>query len=486
MSEATGSGTLTTIGVALGTPAYMSPEQATADPAIDHRADIYAVGVVAYELLAGRLPFTGTPQQVLAAHVTETPAPVDKHRPGISPALASAVMRCLAKLPADRWQSAAELLAVLEPLATPSGGLTPTDARLQAVKPRTSRRALWIVGVVLLAVLAAASLALTRGGKITPSIVLGRSMQFTNDAGLQLDPAISPDGKLVAFAAGNSARARIYVRPIGGGRTFALTDDSAALQVEPQWSPDGSQLLFRTRSGVAVVPALGGRARALIANTLTDSVSTASWSPDGREIVYGKGDSILVTGADGQSHRVVATGILGGELVPVVAPGCLSSPAFRETRSRAIPAPTSPTRRRAASSSSRGGWRGGARDVGPRDEPESRMVADSEPALLHLQSRRTARHLRSGAHGERCAEGTADARDDGIEREIAFRDMRMRAARPACTPQRVDPPSLAHRAHFCARAFSSSNQCSLTTSSPDSPATVSRSIRNRLSSGEMS
>lgn len=309
VSEATGSGTLTTIGVALGTPAYMSPEQATADPAIDHRADIYAVGVVAYELLAGRLPFSGTPQQVLAAHVTETPAPVDKHRPGISPALASAVMRCLAKLPADRWQSAAELLAVLEPLATPSGGLTPTDARLKAVKPRASRRAIWIGGVVLLAVLAAASLALTRGGKITPSIALGRSMQFTNEGGLQIDPAISPDGKLVAFAAGNSARARIYVRPIGGGRTFALTEDSAALEVEPQWSPDGSRLLFRTRSGVAVVPALGGRARAIIANTHSDSVTSASWSPDGREIVYSKSDTVFVSSADGQSRRVVATGI---------------------------------------------------------------------------------------------------------------------------------------------------------------------------------
>ena len=309
VSEATSGGTLTTIGVALGTPAYMSPEQATADPAIDHRADIYAVGVVAYELLAGRLPFSGTPQQVLAAHVTEAPTPVDKHRPGISPALANAVMRCLAKLPADRWQSAAELLAVLEPLATPSGGLTPTDARLEAVKPPTSRHAYWIAGASVLAVLALGTVALTRSGKITPSIVLGRSTQFTNDAGLQLDPAISPDGKLVAFAAGNSARARIYIRPIGGGRTFALTDDSAALEVEPQWSPDGSQLLFRTRSGVAVVPALGGHPRALIANGLRDSVSSASWSPDGREIVYAKGDSIFVTGADGQSRRVVATGI---------------------------------------------------------------------------------------------------------------------------------------------------------------------------------
>src|SRR5262249_19241717 len=145
VTEATG-GTITTLGVALGTPAYMSPEQATAAPDIDHRADIYAVGVVAYELLAGRLPFTGTsPQQVLAAHVTETPEPVLKHRPTIHPQLAHAVMRCLAKRPADRWQSAAELLAVLEPLATPSGGTAPTEARIPATPAAPQRkRTMWM------------------------------------------------------------------------------------------------------------------------------------------------------------------------------------------------------------------------------------------------------------------------------------------------------------------------------------------------------
>ena len=309
VSEATIDGTLTTIGVALGTPSYMSPEQATADPGIDHRADIYAVGVVAYELLAGRLPFSGTPQQVLAAHVTETPVPVQQHRQGISPALSSAVMRCLAKLPADRWQSAAELLAVLEPLATPSGGLTPTDARLKPVTVPSSRRGRWVLAGAALAVLVAGAVAMAHARKITPSIAFGRATQFTTDAGLQIDPAISPDGKLVAFAAGNSARARIFIRPIGGGRVFPLTDDSAAFEVEPRWSPDGSQLLFRGGSGAAIAPALGGHARVIIPNSRTDSVATASWSPDGREIVFAKGDSIFITGADGQSRRVLAAGV---------------------------------------------------------------------------------------------------------------------------------------------------------------------------------
>jgi tetratricopeptide (TPR) repeat protein/tRNA A-37 threonylcarbamoyl transferase component Bud32 len=130
ISEATGRQQLTTEGVALGTPAYMSPEQAAADKHIDHRADIYAVGALAYELLAGRPPFVGaTPQAVLAAHVTQAVEPVAKHRETVPAPLAQLVMRCLEKKPADRWQSAEELLQQLEALTTPSGGVTPTGTQ---------------------------------------------------------------------------------------------------------------------------------------------------------------------------------------------------------------------------------------------------------------------------------------------------------------------------------------------------------------------
>ncbi len=127
VSASSGKSSLTSLGVALGTPAYMAPEQAAADPHVDHRADIYAVGTLAYEMLAGRTPFTApTPQALLAAHITQTPEPVAKHRPAVPPALNAVLMRCLEKRPADRWQSAAELLGQLEAAATPSGGLTPT------------------------------------------------------------------------------------------------------------------------------------------------------------------------------------------------------------------------------------------------------------------------------------------------------------------------------------------------------------------------
>ncbi|MEP7326074.1 MAG: protein kinase [Gemmatimonadota bacterium] len=118
---------LTSLGIALGTPAYMAPEQAAADPHTDHRADIYAVGALAYEMLTSLPPFTGpTPQSVLAAHVTQAPTPVTQRRPAVPPAMAMLVMRCLEKRPADRWQTADELMTQLAAIVTPTGGMTPT------------------------------------------------------------------------------------------------------------------------------------------------------------------------------------------------------------------------------------------------------------------------------------------------------------------------------------------------------------------------
>jgi tetratricopeptide (TPR) repeat protein len=125
VSEATGLDKLTKVGVALGTPTYMAPEQGIGDVHVDHRADIYAVGVLAYELLTGRPPFLGTtPQMILSAHIVDTPEPVTKYREAVPPALEQMVRKCLEKKAADRWQSAEELLLQLEALATPSGGVT--------------------------------------------------------------------------------------------------------------------------------------------------------------------------------------------------------------------------------------------------------------------------------------------------------------------------------------------------------------------------
>src|SRR5881296_2880263 len=142
LSQSTGRSSLTSAGVALGTPAYMAPEQAAADPHADHRCDIYAVGALAYEMLTGRPPFVrNSPQAVLAAQLSEAPVPVRMQRATVPPALAEAVMRCLEKRPADRWQSAEELLRLLEAMATPSEGTLPVAAARRTV----SRSRPWLL-----------------------------------------------------------------------------------------------------------------------------------------------------------------------------------------------------------------------------------------------------------------------------------------------------------------------------------------------------
>jgi serine/threonine protein kinase/tetratricopeptide (TPR) repeat protein len=105
---------LTTRGMTVGTPAYMAPEQATADPAADHRVDLYAFGVMAYELFTGHRPFAGkTAQELLVGHITKTPPDIAAHRPDLPASLARLVMRCLAKSPDER-PSAAEIVEILD------------------------------------------------------------------------------------------------------------------------------------------------------------------------------------------------------------------------------------------------------------------------------------------------------------------------------------------------------------------------------------
>ncbi|MBA3655875.1 MAG: protein kinase [Gemmatimonadaceae bacterium] len=162
---------LTSLGVALGTPAYMAPEQATADPNTDHRADIYALGVVAYEMLTGATPFSGrSPQAMLAAHVTESPDNVTKRRATIPPLLANLVMCCLEKRAADRPQTAADVVHELDALSTPSGGMTPTSLHPAAAK-RGIPKAVTIgaAALVAAAIIAFATMKFA-GGKSAPVV----------------------------------------------------------------------------------------------------------------------------------------------------------------------------------------------------------------------------------------------------------------------------------------------------------------------------
>ncbi|MCU0621413.1 MAG: protein kinase, partial [Gemmatimonadales bacterium] len=145
----------TALGTSVGTPAYMAPEQATADPATDHRADLYSLGVVAWEMLAGRAPFeAATTHQLVVAHLTQPPRPLDSARPDVDPALAAAVMRCLQKEPAARFADADALAAALEAVAVGGSGAVPTVA-LPARRPRVTRRPLVLGGLIALVALVA-------------------------------------------------------------------------------------------------------------------------------------------------------------------------------------------------------------------------------------------------------------------------------------------------------------------------------------------
>jgi tRNA A-37 threonylcarbamoyl transferase component Bud32 len=142
---------MTTSGMAIGTPAYMAPEQLAGDPAADHRVDIYAVGLLGYELLTGEAPFNETsPQATLAAQMTRDPVSVSRKRPDAPPALAALVMKCLAKIPERRPQHATELVAELDAMAIGSG-----DFARSVVPGRRRGAALTALAVVAVAIVLA-------------------------------------------------------------------------------------------------------------------------------------------------------------------------------------------------------------------------------------------------------------------------------------------------------------------------------------------
>jgi Tol biopolymer transport system component len=301
---------ITSLGVALGTPAYMAPEQASADPRLDHRADIYSFGCLAYELLAGSSPFAGRPpQQMLAAHVTDAPEPLLRRRPQLPPGLAALVMKCLEKRPGDRPQTAEEIVATLDAIATPSGGTAPADQQLPAVH---RSRLPWLLGIAAVAVaVVIGSLAFFRRAELKPYSI-GETIPLAVGPEFEALPAISPDGKLVAYQVQTPNGSRIFVRQIDGGRAAMLTNELEGNYKYATWSPDGSRIAFSVGDAIYVIPSLpGGSPKRTI-----EGGQTNSWSRDGRQIFYNTKDGLDVYDLSSAKSRRIVSGALHHSPVP--------------------------------------------------------------------------------------------------------------------------------------------------------------------------
>ncbi len=298
-----GGNRITETGMSIGTPQYMSPEQAMGEREITVRSDIYALGAVTYEMLVGEPPFSGpTAQSVVAKVLTEEPRPMIPRRRSIPPEVEETVLTALEKLPADRFGSAHEFAAGL------AGERTARRPGARA-RPAAPVAASWrerIPVILALAAMAIAGYAIgaRRSRPTAMPMSFGAATKVTWDPGLEVLPAISPDGKTVAYASGSPERLRVFVRPVAGGRGIPLTDDTTQVQSHPRWSPDGSRVLFLERGGVVSVAATGGVETPEVPPARTGPVISAAWAPDGKRIAYVVGDSLFVREAAGESRGV--------------------------------------------------------------------------------------------------------------------------------------------------------------------------------------
>jgi Tol biopolymer transport system component len=157
------------------------------------------------------------------------------------------------------------------------------------------------IGIALAAGAAIAALLLGRGSS-RPEFGSGTKVTYENT--LEIQPALSPDGQFLAYAAGSGVATRLYVRQVSGGRPTLLTADSIAIEVSPTWSPDGNRILFATQRGLFSVPASGGSPRQEA--PASGGIVSAAWSPDGKTIAYVIGDSIFLK-PGGEAPRLLTT-----------------------------------------------------------------------------------------------------------------------------------------------------------------------------------